>query len=203
MTFALCVVAAAGLLALCLVWLLLHRGAPPIPNPERAPLTGARTAVHAERDRLDRVLPAGRARDDTPWKAHVRLVETELASGHVDAAVGAWQDAYAAALASRSWESIPALGDAFMRIGYAAGTPGRARMNARDAYFAALIRARRGYSVDGALRSADAFAELGDGAVVAQGLYIAAQLAAGDEQAQKWVSEARQHWAGMHTAAGA
>ena len=66
----------------------------------------------------------------------------------------------------------------------------------------ALIRARRDRSVDGALRSGEAFGRLGDRALVEQSLYIAAQLATGDEQAQQRVSEARQRWAGPQTTAG-
>jgi hypothetical protein len=95
-----------------------------------------------------------------------------------------------------------AVGDAFMKIGRAAGTPGGARMNAREAYLTALIRARRNRSVDGALRSGEAFAGLGDRAVVEQSLYIAAQLAAGDEHAQQRVSEARLRWAERQIVAG-
>jgi hypothetical protein len=202
MTFAQYVVAAAGFLAVCAVGLLAHRGALTISNPERAAPPGTRAAVHDELGPLESGAPAGRARDDIPWKAHLHIVDTELASGHVDAAVRAWHDAYGAALANRSWEGLLALGEAFMKIGHAAGTPGGAPMNAREAYVAALIRARRNCSVDGALRSAEAFAELGDRAIVEQSLYIAAQLAPGDQQAQQWVSEARQRWAGMQSAAG-
>jgi hypothetical protein len=147
-------------------------------------------------------VPAGRARDDGHWKAHLHAVETELAAGHVDVAVRAWHDAYGAALESRSWESMIAVGDAFMQIGHAAGTPRGARMNAREAYMTALIRARRNRSVDGALRSGEAFAALGERAIVEQSLYIAAQLSSGDEQAQQRVSEARQRWAGRQIVAG-
>jgi hypothetical protein len=103
-----------------------------------------------------------------------------------------WHDAYGAALESGSWESMIAVGDAFMNIGRASGTPRGARMNAREAYLTALIRARRDHSVDGALRSAEAFRQLGDRAVVEQSLHIAGQLAAGDEQAQAKVREAQQ-----------
>jgi hypothetical protein len=193
---------AVGFLGLCTIGLLAHRGALTIPHPERAALTGARAVVHAELERVESVIPAGRVRDDGLWKAYLDLVETELAAGHVDVAVRAWHDAYAAALESRGWESMIAVGDAFMKIGRAAGTPGGARMNAREAYLTALIRARRNRSVDGALRSGEAFAGLGDRAIVEQSLYIAAQLASGDEQAQQRVGEARQRWAGRQTVAG-
>ena len=195
-------VVAVGFLGLCTVGLLSHRGALTVPNPERAALTGARALAHAELERVENVVPAGRARDDGLWKAHLNIVETALASGHVDVAVRAWHDAYGAALESRGWESMIAVGDAFMKIGHAAGTPGGARMNAREAYLTALIRARRNHSVDGALRSAEAFAGLGDRAIVEQSLYIAAQLAAGNEQAQQRVSESRQRWAWPQTVAG-
>jgi len=203
MTFVQYVAVAAGFLALVAVWLLVHRGALTTRNPERAALTDGRAAVHAaELERLESIVPAGQTGDSSLWPTHLHLVGTALASGHVDAAVRAWHDAYGAALANRSWEGLLALGEAFMKIGHAAGTPGGAPMNAREAYVAALIRARRNCSVDGALRSAEAFAELGDRAIVEQSLYIAAQLAPGDQQAQQWVSEARQRWAGMQSAAG-
>lgn len=67
-------------------------------------------------------------------------------------------------------------------------------MNAREAYLSALIRARRDRSVDGAIRSAEAFRELGDRVVAEQCLHIAEQLAAGDEQARQRVREARRRW---------
>jgi hypothetical protein len=196
MTFTRHLVLAAGLLGLCTIALgiLTHGGSLIDPSPEGAALRGDRSAVHGELERLEGVVPTGQTRDDGLWRAHLDIVEKELAHGHVDVAVRAWQDAYGAALASRSWESMIAVGDAFMLIGRASGTARGARMNAREAYLTALIRARRDRSVDGAIRSAEALRELDDRAVVEQGLHIAAQLAAGDEQAQQKVREARQRW---------
>ena len=66
-----------------------------------------------------------RSQADGVWTAHLRVVETELARGRIDVAVRVWHDAYGAALESRSWESKIAVGDAFMQIGHAAGTPRR------------------------------------------------------------------------------
>jgi hypothetical protein len=190
-------VLAAGLLGLCAIALgiLAHGGSLAVPRSERTALRGAGAAVHGELERRETAVPAGRARDDGLWRAHLDVVQKELEHGHVDVAVRVWQDAYGAALRSRSWESMIAVGDAFMAIGRASGTTVGARMNAREAYMTALIRARRDRSVDGALRSAQAFRELDDRAVVEQCFHIAARLAAGDEQAQQRVREARQRWA--------
>jgi hypothetical protein len=96
----------------------------------------------------------------------------------VSAAVGAWHDAYGAALASRGWEGMIAVGDAFLRIGVEAGTRNGSRPNARQAYLNALIRAHRDGSPDGMRRAAEAFAALGDHAVATQCLRVADELAA-------------------------
>jgi hypothetical protein len=187
----------AGFLGLCAiaVGIVTHAGCLTIRDPEHAALSGARAGVHGELERLEAFVPVGRIQNAGVWAAHLQVLDTELARGRVDVAVRVWHDAYGAALESRSWEGMIAVGDAFMRIGHAAGMPGGAHMNARDAYLTALIRARRSGSVDGALRSAEAFRELGDGLIVEHCLHIAAQLAAGDDQAQQRVREARQRWA--------
>src|SRR5262249_47623275 len=143
----------------------------------------------------------GRAGDDRIVQAHLDAVDTELAAGHIDAAVRAWHDAYGAAMASRSWESMIAAGDAFMKIGRAASTPGGAHMNAREAYLTALIRARRDHSAEGALRSAQAFAGLGERVLVEQSLYVAARLATGNEEMQQRIAEAQLRLENRQTAA--
>jgi hypothetical protein len=172
-----------------------------VPNADRASLTGSRAAAHVEIERRESAVPAGRARGDRVWKAYLDVVDQELEGGHVDAAVRAWHDAYGAALASRGWEAMIAVGDSFVKIGHAARTPTGAHMNAREAYLVALIRARRDRSVDGALRSAQAFAALGERAIVEQSLYIASRLATSDEDAQQ-LRQARLRWTGPQTVAG-
>ena len=186
-------IAAAGLIGLAAVAVGIqsHGGSLTVPARERAVLRGARAAVHGELERLESLMPAGRTRDDRLWRAYLGVVDKELAAGHVDVAVRVWHDANGAALASGSWESMIAVGDAFVAIGRAAGSVGGARMNAREAYLSALIRARRDRSVEGAIRTAEAFRELDERAVSEQCLHIAAQLAAGDEQALQRVREAR------------
>ena len=197
-------VLAVGLLGLCAiaVAILIQGGHLVVPRAERTTLSGARAAAHGELEWLESVVPGGRTRDDRLWRAHLDVVEKELERGHVDAAVRAWHDAYGAALASGSWDSMIAVGDAFMAIGRVSGSARGARMNARVAYLSALIRARREGSVDGALRAAQAFWELDERAVVEQCLHIAAQLAARDERAQQRVREARQRWAPPRTGTG-
>jgi len=198
------IVVVIGLLGSCAIAIGIATHGEGLIAPARghAALSRARAGTHEAIERHETLVPASRSRDSGVWTAHLRVVETELAAGHVDVAVRVWHDAYGAALESRSWEGMIAVGDAFMRIGQASGTPSGARMNARDAYLTALIRARRYRSVDGALRSAEAFRELGDSALVEQGLHIAAQLAAGDDHAQQRVREARERWAVSSTIAG-
>lgn len=113
--------------------------------------------------------------DAIPWTEHVAKVDAALAAGSVPAAVRAWHDAHATALASGSWEAMLESGHASLRIGRAAGTRG-AQARARHAYLLALFRARNQQSVDGVLQAADAFAQLGDDEPVAYGLEIARGL---------------------------
>jgi hypothetical protein len=187
---------AAGLVGLGVIVVasLAYRGPFGAERPERAALRGSPAAAHEELERLEGTVPSGGPRDDGLWRAHLDVVLRELEHGHLDVAIRAWRDAYGAALASRGWEGMIAVGDVFLAIGRASGTARGARMNARDAYLVAVIRARRDRSVDGALRSAEAFRELDDRALAEQSLRIAGQLADGDELAQQRVREAWRHW---------
>jgi hypothetical protein len=105
-------------------------------------------------------------------------VDGALAAGDLNAAVRAWHAVHGAALASGTWEAMIEAGDAALRLGRVDGarTPSEAR--ARQAYLVALFRARAERSIEGVLRAAEAFAQLGDDEVVAQGITIARRLAA-------------------------
>jgi hypothetical protein len=116
---------------------------------------------------------------DTPWRVHVGVVDVALARGDVSTAVRAWHDAYGAAMASTEWIAMLEVGDAFVRIGAAADAREGAKPNARQAYLAALVRARRADSVTGVVRAAQAFAALGDREVARAALGIADRLATG------------------------
>jgi hypothetical protein len=189
---------AAGVLGVTTIvttLLLIHGARLTIPWRERVAFVEGRAAVHGELERLETTVPAGRAGHDGLWRAHLDAFEKERSEGHLDVALRILYDAYGAALESRSWESMIAVGDAFISAGRAPGNAAGARMNARQAYLTALIRARRERSVEGALRSGEAFRRLADSDVVEQCLHIAGMLAAGNESAQERVREARTRWA--------
>jgi hypothetical protein len=131
-----------------------------------------------------------RAGAGEPWPAALRRVDAALAAGDIPSATRAARDAYVGALATRKWEPLLAVGDAYVRVGKA-GTVPAAKGHARQAYLRALFRARDAGSVDGILRTADAFTALGDREVVQQCLAAAARLAArsGDQRAIARVRE--------------
>jgi hypothetical protein len=128
-----------------------------------------------------------------PWTVHLRGADEALARSDLSAAVRARHDAYGAALGSRQrWDGMLAVGDLARRIGAAAGTRQQGIAQARQAYLVAFVRARQQGSLDGVLRTIEAFAELGDVDVVRQGLHVAEALVAarpGDTAAADRVRE--------------
>lgn len=130
----------------------------------------------------ERTAPVGREAGGAPWTAHLERVEAALAQRNVSAAELAWQAAYGEALRSRRWEGMLEVGEASLRIGEVAGTRKLAEAKARQAYLTALFRARQQESLDGVLRTAEAFAALGDREVAEQGVYVAQRLAAARAQ---------------------
>ena len=108
---------------------------------------------------------------------HLTAVDAALATGDVGAALRAWHAAYGATIGSRRWEGFAEAGDAYLRIARASGSPAGGISRARDLYLSALFRASGAGSLDGVLRIAAAFAELGDDEVVTNALRIARRLA--------------------------
>lgn len=121
---------------------------------------------------------------DAPWASHARRVGEALALKDVGAAERAWHEAYRAAISARRWDGFAAVGDAYLRIGEVVGTRLIPEAKARQLYLAALFRAREQGSLDGVLRSAEAFAALGDREIAGQGLRIAEGLAASERDPQ-------------------
>lgn len=110
-------------------------------------------------------------------RAALVSVNEALARGDAAASLRAWQQAYEAARMNRGWRGLVEVGDAGVRIeaemkGAAATAP-----RARKVYLAALNRARAERSVDGAVRVAEGFSQLGDREVTERVLGIAASLA--------------------------
>jgi hypothetical protein len=114
---------------------------------------------------------------EVPWLAHLRAVEAALVRMDLGAAERAWQDAYLAALGSWRWDGMLEVAGAYLRIGQAAGRQQSSAARARNLYLAALFRAREQRSLDGVLRTAEAFARLGDRDMVQQCLRMAETLA--------------------------
>jgi hypothetical protein len=110
--------------------------------------------------------------------------EEAVAQRNVTAALRAWQDAYRAAVARGRWEQLVEAADAYRQIGEAVDSRERFDAKAREIYLAALFRARRQDSLDGVLRVAEAFAELGDRDVVERCVRIAERLAGQDADAK-------------------
>jgi hypothetical protein len=127
---------------------------------------------------MDHEIPEGRrGQDGAMATSLLTAVDAALAVGDVTAAVRAWNEAYGVAIGSRRWESFAEAGDAYLRIARASGSPAAGISRARDLYLSALFRASGAGSLEGVLRVALAFVELGDDEVVTHSLRIARRLA--------------------------
>lgn len=117
--------------------------------------------------------------DDSPWISHISAMHDALARHDPSGAVHQWQQAYLAALGSRRWDAMVAVGDASVVMAKESNGQARFVGKAREAYLTALFRSRHEQSLEGVLRVTKAFTDLGDDQVVQQCLRIAHQLAAG------------------------
>ncbi len=113
------------------------------------------------------------------WDQYIWAMDAARLRGDFYAADAARQKAYLAALESRRWDAMAAVGDASARLG---DEFPRAREGLRPEvhriYGAALRRARQQESLDGVLRMSEAFADLGDRAQAREGLLMAAEMLA-------------------------
>ena len=139
---------------------------------------------------------------DIAWQSQLERVEAAMARNDLAGAEILWGDAYVAAIKSRHWEGMVAAGDTYRRLGALGGFRKVSDAKAREAYLAALFRARNRGSLEGVLRAAQGFAELGDQAVVEQCIRVARSVAArswnprADERvrifAERWDARARE-----------
>jgi hypothetical protein len=115
---------------------------------------------------------------DVAWQVQLDRVDAALARNDLAGAEVLWGEAYVAAIKSRHWEGMVAAGDTYRRLGELGGFRKLSDAKAREAYLAALFRARNRGSLEGVLRAAEGFAELGDQEVVEQCIRIARSVAA-------------------------
>jgi hypothetical protein len=128
------------------------------------------------------------------WTTPLERADEALRDGDVRQALAWWREARSVALRSRQWEGLVEVGDASRRLGARGGFRPEGEAHARDAYMTALTRARRQHSLDGVLRVAIAFGELGDREVVAHAVRIAAHEAADDPRARERVRAVADRW---------
>jgi hypothetical protein len=131
------------------------------------------------------------------WQAQLLKVEEALVRGDLVAAERLWRDAYTAALKSRHWQGMVAAADTYRALGARAGFREASIAKGRQTYLTALFRARSEGSVEGVLRTAERFAELGDRGVVEQCIRVARQVAASsrDPQTEEYVRAFTECWA--------
>jgi hypothetical protein len=120
-----------------------------------------------------------------PWAPPLAAVERALEQGDTAAAERALRSAYGVVGGSRTWEGMVEVGDAYRRVGEVPEARGRARARAREAYLAALFRARQQGSLPGVFRAAEGFAALGDREQVNMYIRVAKELAARLTDAQQ------------------
>lgn len=113
-----------------------------------------------------------------PWTDYIRAMDQALAERNATAAVRAWRNAYAAALATPGWRGLVEVAAASLRIGTIPGFGKASAARARETYWTALFRARQLGSLNGVLDTAEAFGALGDRTMVTQCIRVAESLAA-------------------------
>jgi hypothetical protein len=97
-----------------------------------------------------------------PWTAHIETMDKALASNDAGESIQAWRRAYSAALSHPSWLGLFIVATASLRVGTLPSLARSAAAQARETYWIAFFRARQQRSLTGVLRTAEAFAMLGD-----------------------------------------
>jgi hypothetical protein len=112
-----------------------------------------------------------------PWTAHIEAMDQTLAGSNLRACVGAWRQAYSAALSDPGWRGLLTVANAARRLCALRGLAGEATAWARETYWIALFRARQQRSLDGVLSAAAAFEQLGDHVALERSVRVAEVLA--------------------------
>jgi hypothetical protein len=128
------------------------------------------------------------------WTPPLARADEALLDGDLAAALAWWREARLTAIRSGQWEGLIEVGDASLRLGEAGGFRRDAESQARQAYLGALLRAQRQRSLEGVLRAATAFGELGDRDVTVQALRIAERQAGRDPLALNNIRAVADRW---------
>jgi hypothetical protein len=129
-------------------------------------------------------------------------IEAALERGDLSTAVRLTDAAYRRATSDRRWESLIEVGDLYYRIASRTGAD-EVSQRALDAYQAALRSARHAGSLEGVLRAAEAFAQLGHVSETELSLYVARDLAGYDAEAIDDVRAAAERLSDLLGTAGA
>jgi hypothetical protein len=112
-----------------------------------------------------------------PWTAHIQTMDQTLAERDPRAAVGAWRQAYSAALSDPGWRGLLTVSTASLQLRAFPGFAGEAITRARETCWIAFFRARQQRSLDGVLSAAATFENLGDFAAYERSMRVAEMLA--------------------------
>ncbi len=130
---------------------------------------------------------------DRPWSPSLRAVGAALNRHDTKGALRALRDADRRAVDAAGWDGVLEVGDAYVRAAGASRSRKMCLLRARQSYLAALHRARRQGSLDGVLRTAGRFAQLGDRESTEQCWVIAEELADTAEARTRVRRLARRH----------
>ena len=97
-----------------------------------------------------------------PWTGHIQAMDQALADGDPGDSIRAWRQAYSTALGHPGWLGLLVVATASLRLAAFPSLARNAQERAREGYWLVFFRARQQRSLEGVLRAADAFAELGD-----------------------------------------
>jgi hypothetical protein len=98
-----------------------------------------------------------------PWTVHIEAMDKALAANDTGESLRAWRRAYSFALSHPGWLGLFTVATAALRVGTFPSLARDAAALARETYWIAFFRARQQRSFTGVLRTAEAFAMLGDG----------------------------------------
>jgi hypothetical protein len=119
-----------------------------------------------------------RRRSPATYDASPQPMAEALRQADVAVAERLWREAYIKAVRAQAWRPLADLGDAAVRIADRGGPRTRYVALARQAYVAALVRARAERSAEGIARICRAFRGLGDHDIADQCAIIAETLQA-------------------------